>query len=58
MKAIVLVFVSAIKLESSVKVESPHIGDEAVDGESAPFWTWFIENPRPIGSSPLPSPGS
>ena len=56
MKAIVIVFFRTFKAETSERQLSLRqtralTGPAKLDNESRtpPFWTWFIENPRPGG---------
>jgi hypothetical protein len=53
MKEVVVIFVQAQDVnlpagESSGAAKTEHAAESIVDNDSAPpFWTWFIENPRP-----------
>jgi hypothetical protein len=61
MKEIVVIFVQAQDVnlpagESPSAAKTDHAAESIVDNDSAPpFWTWFIENPRPRFSTSIGS---
>jgi hypothetical protein len=58
MKTIVFIFVPVVIERTEIQIavqaeqrdEQPIIRNEAARDESYPFWTWFIDNPRPQSS--------